>query len=64
VRLLHAGHDHRRGRALDGHPQPTREETRRAISGNLCRCTGYAMIVDAVQAAAQDLREAKKRGAQ
>lgn len=44
--------------------EPTREEVRRAISGNLCRCTGYVMIVDAVQAAAQELREARKRGAQ
>ncbi|SNR75775.1 carbon-monoxide dehydrogenase small subunit [Humidesulfovibrio mexicanus] len=49
---------------LAENPQPTREETRRAISGNLCRCTGYVMIVDAVQAAAQEQREAKKRGAQ
>lgn len=31
-------------------PQPTREEIRRAISGNLCRCTGYTKIVDAIEA--------------
>ena len=34
------------------HPQPTRTEIRRAIYGNLCRCTGYQQIVDAIEAAA------------
>jgi carbon-monoxide dehydrogenase small subunit len=33
---------------LDEHPSPTRAEAREAISGNLCRCTGYVNIVDAV----------------
>jgi len=33
-------------------PQPTRAEIRRAIYGNLCRCTGYQQIVDAIEAAA------------
>lgn len=33
-------------------PQPSREEVRRELSGNLCRCTGYEKIVDAVMAAA------------
>ena len=33
---------------LNENPSPTEEEVRRAISGNLCRCTGYAQIVDAV----------------
>jgi carbon-monoxide dehydrogenase small subunit len=33
---------------LDQNPRPTEEEIRRAISGNLCRCTGYAKIVAAV----------------
>lgn len=37
---------------LDGKPKPTREEIRMAISGNLCRCTGYKKIVDAIQEAA------------
>lgn len=32
-------------------PQPSEEEIRRAVSGNLCRCTGYSTIVDAVLAA-------------
>ncbi len=36
---------------LDEHPKPTTQEVRRAISGNLCRCTGYQQIVDAVMAA-------------
>ncbi len=38
---------------LDRNPNPTEEEIREAIAGNLCRCTGYAQIVDAVQLAAQ-----------
>jgi carbon-monoxide dehydrogenase small subunit len=33
-------------------PNPTREEIRMAISGNLCRCTGYQQIVDAIEATA------------
>jgi carbon-monoxide dehydrogenase small subunit len=35
---------------------PTDEEIKFAISGNICRCTGYNKIVEAVQAAAADLR--------
>ena len=35
---------------LDNTPQPTRREIREALSGNLCRCTGYQKIVDAVVA--------------
>ena len=34
---------------LDQNPKPGREEIREAISGNLCRCTGYKKIVDAIQ---------------
>ena len=37
---------------LDFNPHPTREEIRDAISGNLCRCTGYTKIVDAIEEAA------------
>jgi carbon-monoxide dehydrogenase small subunit len=37
---------------LDENPAPSEEEIRRALSGNLCRCTGYKKIVDAVQRAA------------
>lgn len=38
---------------LDRQPNPTREEIRVAISGNLCRCTGYEQIIRAIEAAAQ-----------
>jgi carbon-monoxide dehydrogenase small subunit len=34
---------------LEEHPDPTEEEIREALSGNLCRCTGYQNIVDAVK---------------
>ena len=37
---------------LDSNPTPTREEIAQALSGNLCRCTGYEKIYDAVEAAA------------
>ena len=42
---------------LEEHPDPTEEEVRHALSGNLCRCTGYQHIVDAVLLAARRLRE-------
>ena len=39
-------------------PQPSREEIVRAISGNLCRCTGYARIIEAIEdVAAQNARQ-------
>ena len=41
---------------LRSNPEPTEQEVRRAISGNLCRCTGYKNIVKSVMAAAQKLR--------
>ena len=41
---------------LKENPDPTDEEVRIAISGNICRCTGYIKIVEAVQAAAVELR--------
>ncbi|MFH1113883.1 MAG: (2Fe-2S)-binding protein [Pseudomonadota bacterium] len=41
---------------LDENPDPTSTEVRRAISGNLCRCTGYQQIVDAVMAAAETMK--------
>jgi carbon-monoxide dehydrogenase small subunit len=41
---------------LQENPDPTEQEIREAISGNLCRCTGYQHIVDAVQLAAEKMR--------
>ncbi len=41
---------------LDKNPNPTREEVQEAISGNLCRCTGYVKIIDAILAAAEAMR--------
>jgi carbon-monoxide dehydrogenase small subunit len=38
---------------LDGNPHPTRAEIQRGIEGNLCRCTGYVKIVDAIADAAE-----------
>ncbi|HYY48990.1 MAG TPA: (2Fe-2S)-binding protein [Thermoplasmata archaeon] len=40
---------------LQKHPRPTEEQIRRAISGNLCRCTGYVNIVKAIQYAANKM---------
>ncbi len=39
---------------LDSNRQPSEEEVRRAISGNICRCTGYQQIVEAIMAAAAE----------
>jgi len=41
---------------LDENPNPTEEEIRKAIAGNLCRCTGYVQIVDAITKAAKSLK--------
>jgi carbon-monoxide dehydrogenase small subunit len=46
---------------LGTHPTPSEDEIRVAISGNLCRCTGYVNIVKAVQHAATTLREGAAR---
>jgi carbon-monoxide dehydrogenase small subunit len=40
---------------LERNPSPDEQEIRDALAGNLCRCTGYQHIVDAVQAAAQEV---------
>ncbi|MBL8707535.1 MAG: (2Fe-2S)-binding protein [Rhodospirillales bacterium] len=42
---------------LDRNPNPTEEEIRFGLAGNLCRCTGYDKIVRAVQAAAAEMRK-------
>ncbi|MBI9104162.1 MAG: (2Fe-2S)-binding protein [Spirochaetales bacterium] len=41
---------------LNRNPEPDREEIRKAFSGNLCRCTGYQQIIDAVQLASERLK--------
>ncbi len=41
---------------LEQHPAPTEEEVRAELAGHLCRCTGYAPIVDSILAAAERLR--------
>jgi carbon-monoxide dehydrogenase small subunit len=41
---------------LAANPDPSEEEIRKALAGNLCRCTGYKQIVDAVRGAAEVLR--------
>ena len=43
---------------LDSNPDPTEEQVRFGLAGNLCRCTGYNKIVEAVLAAAVELRRA------
>ncbi len=45
---------------LDENPDPTEEEIRRGLSGNLCRCTGYEKIIEAVKIAAKKMK--KQRG--
>ncbi|MBN1485672.1 MAG: (2Fe-2S)-binding protein [Chloroflexia bacterium] len=42
---------------LDKHPQPTEEQILEDLSGNLCRCTGYYQIIEAVKSAAKKLQE-------
>lgn len=41
---------------LADNPAPTRQEIRKGIAGNLCRCTGYENILNAVAAAAEEMR--------
>jgi carbon-monoxide dehydrogenase small subunit len=38
------------------HPEPTREQIREELDGNLCRCTGYHNIVTAIEAGAKTMR--------
>jgi carbon-monoxide dehydrogenase small subunit len=46
---------------LDDNPSPSRAEIRQALSGNLCRCTGYTKILQAVELAAREI--ARSNGA-
>jgi len=57
VRLLHPGMLIAAQALLDSNPRPTAEEISEAISGNLCRCTGYQQIVDAIELAARRMAE-------
>ena len=41
---------------LEGNPRPTRDQIREALAGNLCRCTGYVKILDAIELAAARMR--------
>lgn len=45
---------------LQENPEPTEEEIREAIAGNLCRCTGYQFIVEAIQDAAERMATARR----
>jgi carbon-monoxide dehydrogenase small subunit len=44
---------------LRENPAPSRDEIREALTGNLCRCTGYQTIVDSIEAAAEMMRGAR-----
>ena len=49
---------------LDEQPHPSEEEVKRAISGNICRCTGYVKIVEAILAAAESEQDSRGQGFQ
>jgi carbon-monoxide dehydrogenase small subunit len=44
---------------LQTNPNPTRQQARTAIKGNICRCTGYQQIIDAILVAAEQMRDNK-----
>ena len=46
---------------LDSNPKPSREEIKRGLSGNLCRCTGYEKIFEAVEVASKKMVSRKKK---
>jgi len=43
-------------------PEPTEEEIKTALAGNLCRCTGYKQIIESIQAAAKEVRAESRSG--
>ncbi len=47
---------------LDANPNPSEQEIRRAIAGNLCRCTGYQHIVNSIQSAAKKMKRSGRAG--
>ncbi len=56
MRLLHAGLVVATAALLARDRQPADDDIREALSGNLCRCTGYGRILEAVRTAAAELR--------
>ena len=58
MRLLHAGHDPDGACAAAAQRDADARGIVEAISGNICRCTGYGQIVEAMQFAAERLRKA------
>ncbi len=46
---------------LDENQEPTREEVKEALGGNLCRCTGYVKIIDAVMATGKEMEDAEAK---
>jgi carbon-monoxide dehydrogenase small subunit len=46
---------------LDDHPRPTRDQIKEALAGNLCRCTGYQQIYEAVEAAIGMISDGQRR---
>jgi carbon-monoxide dehydrogenase small subunit len=47
---------------LEHDPEPSRDDIRASLSGNLCRCTGYSKIYDAIEAAATRMSSARAAG--
>ncbi len=45
---------------LDKNPRPSRKQIAEAISGNLCRCTGYVRIIDSIALAARRMEETNR----
>lgn len=48
---------------LEENPTPTTDEIRFAIAGNICRCTGYSKIIDAIDMAAKQMSQATQEAA-